>query len=371
MAISWFETVAEAQRLAKKNLPPSVYSALIAGSEKGVTLNDNQAAFGELGFAPHTAGLSDKRDLATTVLGQSISFPVIISPTGVQAVHPDGEVAVARAAAARGTAMALSSFGSKPIEEVIAANPKTFFQLYWMGSRDDMLRRIERARAAGAVGLIATLDWSFGVGRDWGSPRIPERMTFAEMLRFERELAAAEGAEGVIPQDSARHIVEQLPDFVLDMDKIRIATARDGTIGVEFVRQLREWLGPPYDLHVHFGSTSQDLVDTALVVRLRSILVILRDRLTVLREQPSCRAISLISSPLRAITRISTACSWVNIDGQKAAIVAQVGHFYSGAVGQFYIGANNRSPVMRWPTLWKRPSFLMSMCSNSPGCSRS
>ena len=187
MAISWFETVAEAQRLAKKNLPPSVYSALIAGSEKGVTLNDNQAAFGELGFAPHTAGLSDKRDLATTVLGQSISFPVIISPTGVQAVHPDGEVAVARAAAARGTAMALSSFGSKPIEEVIAANPKTFFQLYWMGSRDDMLRRIERARAAGAVGLIATLDWSFGIGRDWGSPRIPERMTFAEMLRFAPE----------------------------------------------------------------------------------------------------------------------------------------------------------------------------------------
>jgi hypothetical protein len=62
----------------------------------------------------------------------------------------------------------------------------------------------------------------------------------------------------------------------------------------------------------------------------------------VLREQPSCLAISLIPSPLRAITRISTACSWVNIDGQKAAIVAQVGHFYSGAVGQFYIGVNNR-----------------------------
>jgi transposase len=75
----------------------------------------------------------------------------------------------------------------------------------------------------------------------------------------------------------------------------------------------------------------------------------------VLREQPSCLAISLIPSPLRAITRISTACSWVNIDGQKAAIVAQVGHFYSGAVGQFYIGANMYCRDQR-PAPWQAPS---------------
>ncbi len=81
-------------------------------------------------------GATEKRDLATTVMGQDISLPVLISPTGVQAVDPDGEVAVARAAAARGTAMGLSSFASKPIEEVIAANPKTFFQIYWLGGRD-------------------------------------------------------------------------------------------------------------------------------------------------------------------------------------------------------------------------------------------
>ena len=61
-------------------------------------------------------------------------MPVLISPTGVQAVHPDGEVAVARAAAARGTAMGLSSFASRPVEDVMAANPMTFFQMYWMGS---------------------------------------------------------------------------------------------------------------------------------------------------------------------------------------------------------------------------------------------
>jgi L-lactate dehydrogenase (cytochrome)/glycolate oxidase len=184
MANPWFESVAEAQRRAKKRLPKSVYGALIAGSEKGVTMDDNVAAFGELGFAPHVAGHPAQRDLATTVLGQDVALPVIISPTGVQAVHPDGEVAVARAAAERGTAMGLSSFASKSVQEVVAANPKTFFQLYWSGTREQIAQRMDRARKAGVVGLIVTLDWSFSNGRDWGSPAIPERMDLKTMVRY-------------------------------------------------------------------------------------------------------------------------------------------------------------------------------------------
>jgi heme/flavin dehydrogenase (mycofactocin system) len=184
MGSGWFETVAEAQRRARRRLPPSVYAALVAGAEKGITGRDNVAAFDELGFAPHVVGHSPKRDLTTTVLGVPLALPVLISPAGVQAVHPDGEVAVARAAAARGTAMGLSSFASKTVEEVTAANPKTFFQMYWIGARDVMAARMERARAAGAVGLIATADWSFSHSRDWGSPRIPLRLTKREMLRF-------------------------------------------------------------------------------------------------------------------------------------------------------------------------------------------
>ncbi|TKJ22882.1 pre-mycofactocin synthase MftD [Blastococcus sp. CCUG 61487] len=184
MANPWFESVAEAQRRAKKRLPKGVYGALVAGSERGVTVEDNLAAFAEIGFRPHSAGLSNERQMATTVMGQEISMPILISPTGVQAVHPDGEVAVARAAANRGTAMGLSSFGSKPIEEVIAANPQTFFQMYWVGTRDEMLARMERAKRAGAKGLIATLDWSFAYGRDWGSPFIPEKINFEAARRY-------------------------------------------------------------------------------------------------------------------------------------------------------------------------------------------
>jgi len=184
MGNSWFETVAHAQRRARRRLPKSVYAALLAGSEAGATYRDNTAAFGELGFAPHVADLSGERQTATTVLGQDVALPVVVSPTGVQAVHPDGEVAVARAAAARGVAMGLSSFASKPVEEVVAANPKTFFQMYWMGSKDSMVRAMDRARAAGAVGLIVTLDWSFSHGRDWGSPWIPEQLDLRAMAKL-------------------------------------------------------------------------------------------------------------------------------------------------------------------------------------------
>jgi L-lactate dehydrogenase (cytochrome) len=183
----WFETVAEAQRRAKKRLPKSVYMALVAGSERGITLEDNVDAFAELGFRPHIADLPQERSQATTVMGQDIEFPVLISPTGVQAVHPEGEVAVARAAAAAGTAMGLSSFASKPIEQVAAANPKTFFQSYWVGGRDVILHRAERARAAGAKGLIITLDWTFATRRDWGSPPIPEKFDLKAMLKFAPE----------------------------------------------------------------------------------------------------------------------------------------------------------------------------------------
>lgn len=183
----WFESVLEAQRRAQKRLPKSVYMALVAGSERGRTPQDNMDAFAEIQFAPHVVGQQADRELNTTVLGIPISLPVIISPTGVQAVNPDGEVAVARAAANRGTIMGLSSFASKPVEEVTAVNENTFFQLYWTGTREQMIQRMDRARAAGCKALIVTTDWSFSIGRDVGSPAIPERMNLKAMIDFAPE----------------------------------------------------------------------------------------------------------------------------------------------------------------------------------------
>ena len=153
MVNAWFETVAIAQERARKRLPSSVYGALLAGTEKGISYNDNLQAFSEIQLAPRVAGLAPARDLSTTVMGQPISMPVIISPTGV-------------------------------LEEVVAANPQTFFQMYWMGTRETMVRRMEIAADKGAKGLILTLDWSFSHGRDWGSPVIPESVGLKTMVQF-------------------------------------------------------------------------------------------------------------------------------------------------------------------------------------------
>jgi pre-mycofactocin synthase len=160
-----------------------------------------------------------------------MSMPVIISPTGVQAVHPDGEVAVARASAARGVAMGLSSFASKPVEDVVAANPQTFFQIYWAGDRDSMVARMERARAAGACGLIVTLDWSFVHSRDWGSPDIPQDMSLRTMLKHAPEVAVKPLwlfewlRTGQIPALGVPNFPEGEPPRVL--------------------RGLRQWMGTP------------------------------------------------------------------------------------------------------------------------------
>lgn len=188
MAHKWFESVEIARQRAEKILPRSVFGALKAGSEAGHTLVDNEKAFSELGFVPTVADKPAQRDLSTRVLGQDLSMPVLISPTGVQMVHPDAEIGIARAAANRGTALGLSNFGSTPMEQVMAHNPKTFFQIYWCGTRDQMTARLDRAKRAGIPGLIVTLDWSFSHGRDWGSPSIPEQLDLKTSLKHSPEL---------------------------------------------------------------------------------------------------------------------------------------------------------------------------------------
>jgi pre-mycofactocin synthase len=230
----WFETVAEARRRARRHLPRSVYLSLVAGAEKGITLRDNVAAFSELRFAPpRVADLPATRQMATSVLGQQIALPVIASPTGVQAVHPHGEVGVARGTAEAATAMGLSSLASMPVEEVAAVNPKLFFQLYWSGGKERILERTERARRAGAKALIVTLDWSFSDGRDWGSPSIPERIDLRALVRF--------APEGILRPGYVAQWLRHggLPDLTVPN------MAAPGEPAPTFFGAYREWMQTP------------------------------------------------------------------------------------------------------------------------------
>jgi 3-carboxy-cis,cis-muconate cycloisomerase len=99
------------------------------------------------------------------------------------------------------------------------------------------------------------------------------------MLAFEKALARAEAKEGLIPEEAAEAIVAALEPAALDLGKLREGTARDGVVVPELVRQLRAMAGEPYARHVHFGATSQDVIDTSLALRLKSLLGILDGRL--------------------------------------------------------------------------------------------
>jgi 3-carboxy-cis,cis-muconate cycloisomerase len=117
------------------------------------------------------------------------------------------------------------------------------------------------------------------LGDDEVTPYFLADAEIQQMLRFEQELALAEGAEGVITSEAAGEIAEQIRGFVPNYELIRRVTAKDGVVCVELVRQLREFLGPPLDQQVHFAATSQDLVDTSLLLRLKPILSIFERRL--------------------------------------------------------------------------------------------
>lgn len=102
----------------------------------------------------------------------------------------------------------------------------------------------------------------------------------ADYLAFEIALAEAEAAEGLIPMAAAKAVASA--GLEPDLAAMRAAAARDGVATVEFVRQLRAAVGSEHEAHVHFGATSQDLIDTSLVMRLASLAELFDQRLEAL-----------------------------------------------------------------------------------------
>ncbi len=135
-----------------------------AGAEE--TALANRAAFGSWRLVPRMLrGIPAARSHETTVLGTTMPSPVMLAPVGVLSiVHPEGELAVARAAARLGVPMVVSTAASNALEDVMAASdgPK-WFQLYWPNDRELAASFVHRAEAAGYAALVVTLDtWQLG-----------------------------------------------------------------------------------------------------------------------------------------------------------------------------------------------------------------
>jgi lactate 2-monooxygenase len=146
----------EVQRTADAKAAAYVFGG--AGSED--TMRANEEAFRRWRIVPRMLRDVSERDLSVTVLGTELPAPLGLAPIGVQTiVHPDGEPAVARAAAAVGLPMAVSTVSASTLEEIAAAGggPK-WFQLYWPNDRELAASFLARAERAGYRAVIVTLD---------------------------------------------------------------------------------------------------------------------------------------------------------------------------------------------------------------------
>ena len=106
----------------------------------------------------------------------------------------------------------------------------------------------------------------------------------AAMLAFEAALAEAQAALGLIPADAARRITEVCARFVPDRENLAAGVARDGVVAPALVAQLRAAIGEPHAKHLHRGATSQDVIDTSLTIRLKSVCDLFDRRLAALIE---------------------------------------------------------------------------------------
>lgn len=151
----------EYEQAARERLPQMVFDYYFGGAEDELTVRDNRLGWQALRFRPRIFVDVSQRELSTTVLGQRMAFPVMTAPCAFNSLaHPDGECAVARAAAAAGIVQVVSTAGTHSLEEVAAAAPDglRWFQLYCYRDRGVTQGLVERAVAAGYKALCLTVD---------------------------------------------------------------------------------------------------------------------------------------------------------------------------------------------------------------------
>src|SRR5579862_2343913 len=146
--------------MAQRRLPKSVFDYLDGGADSEITLAENCRVFRDVLFRPRSAVAIGECDLKTRVLSHELSFPAILAPVGYsRLMHPEGEIAAARAAGKLGTGYILSTISGHKLENVKAASQgPVWYQLYLLGGREAAEGSIDRARRAGFSALVITVD---------------------------------------------------------------------------------------------------------------------------------------------------------------------------------------------------------------------
>jgi 4-hydroxymandelate oxidase len=172
----------EYETAARAVLPAMIYDFIAGAACDEVTLRSNRQAFDRWRLLPRVLR-GGTASIGTTVLGQPVSMPVLVAPLPVnRLVHPEGELAIARAARDAGTILTQTTFASYAIEDVAKHAGNWWFQVYFHRDRAITRELVERAEAAGASALVPTVDTPV-LGRREADDRnhftLPEGVTFA------------------------------------------------------------------------------------------------------------------------------------------------------------------------------------------------
>jgi 4-hydroxymandelate oxidase len=146
--------------IAKGKLTQMAYDYYSSGACDEITLKQNCEAYAGIKLKYRVLKDVSSRDLSVTILGQKISFPVMIAPTAFQGMaHPDGELATVRAAGKGGTIMVLSTLSNTAVEDVVAeSKTPVWFQLYVYKDRNATKELVRRVESAGCKVIVVTVD---------------------------------------------------------------------------------------------------------------------------------------------------------------------------------------------------------------------
>jgi isopentenyl diphosphate isomerase/L-lactate dehydrogenase-like FMN-dependent dehydrogenase len=152
--------IEDLRELARRRLPRIVFNYIDGGADGEWTLRENRRAFDAITFRPHQAVAVPACDLRTRVLGTELSVPLLLAPVGyLRVMHPDGEIAAARAAGRAGVGFILSTVSGHRLENVKAASSgQVWYQLYLTGGRAAAENAMGRAMDVGYTVLVITID---------------------------------------------------------------------------------------------------------------------------------------------------------------------------------------------------------------------
>jgi isopentenyl diphosphate isomerase/L-lactate dehydrogenase-like FMN-dependent dehydrogenase len=161
--------IADLREIARRRLPRGLFEFVDRGSEDEVALRNNRAAFEKIKLKPHTLVDVSARNQHITLFGKQHTMPIIIAPTGTAGLMwHEGEIALARAAAAAGIPCTLATGSMTAMEKVMTeAGGTLWFQLYMWPDRSMSHKLVERARVAGYEALVVTVDGAASANREY------------------------------------------------------------------------------------------------------------------------------------------------------------------------------------------------------------